>query len=946
MNTLSPWFALAIPHDDISQPYLDESLFAANLQQVAMGTAPETYLDKETFFQKTHFTQGIKSIAKRVIKGLSGHTQEAENRVISLQTSFGGGKTHALISLYYLAQLGKEAKEYPSLKALLKYTGKPSFKRAQTAVFTNTSNDPTQGRRLTDPETGQKVHLRTLWGEIAYQLGGMSAYEIIKQNDRNRTAPKGLFHKVLEQTSPALILIDELADYSIAAAGVEVGASTLADQTISFVQELTEAIAANPTCVLVTTLPASKIEVANSSKGVEIFLNLEKRLGRLAKDTKPVNDQEIYQVIRRRLFKKVPSESQIRHIISQYIQLYERHETEIPKQALTPAYREKMIHAYPFHPELIDIFKDRWASNHNFQRTRGILRILAYLIKDLWNRQNSLRGSHYLIHTSDIELNNLEIITTEISKLFGHGYDAVASADLKGKTANAPFIDQHKPEYGKHKLAQGIASTIFMASFGPTGNNKGISIQDLKLALLKPKSFNHNSINGAIDALEARAHYLHHSSLASTGKRYWFHTKPNINILINQYKGHIGKEEILFYTLEQFKKIHSKHFQIIIDPQLRLAEKRILTDIDVSTKIPTLKRLSLIVLSPERTERLNQGEGKQNKELNAYIEHIATKRGGSNRIFRNTFLFLCASQAGYNQLIDPISTLLACHRVKEEYKDQIDAQTLNKKIAELESLIKTKIVSAYAFVKKVKREQIEQIQINSFNDSLAEQIDTGVYDLLIEEDWLLERIGIRTLNGLKLFPTATQGIAITKIYESFLRYNNFPMITGPEAIKVSLQKYYEQKKFAIGMGTEGNYTVTYFYPDPMPTLDLRDEDIYLISPSALETPKEEAPPIHKEELPYVPPPITQNPIQEPKAPPLTPPTPIQIQEIVISGSPSVDHFYEFLRTFIRPLKNNEIKLEVRISAKSTEASPLKEETDPYEAVKKAAEIMGLNFYKH
>src|ERR1017187_1151953 len=142
---MTPWFKNVKPHKDIRDGRLDESIFAANLAEVAAGTGREIYTNPEMFFSKTFFTAGIKNIAKRVILGLNGG-QDSENRVISLQTGFGGGKTHTLISLYHLAKWGKKAIKSEYTKELLEATGPPKFDTAHIAVFTNSTNDPAQGR--------------------------------------------------------------------------------------------------------------------------------------------------------------------------------------------------------------------------------------------------------------------------------------------------------------------------------------------------------------------------------------------------------------------------------------------------------------------------------------------------------------------------------------------------------------------------------------------------------------------------------------------------------------------------------------------------------------------------------------------------------------------------------------------------------------------------------
>ncbi len=197
---LLPWFMNIRPHEDIERGNLDESVFAANLGDVALNRGRDVYHDPEKFFQKTYFTAGLKNVARQVIKGLNGN-EEAENRVISLQTGFGGGKTHSLISLFHLVKAGKKVVDWELTSDVIAEIGKPNFDNANVAVFTNTTNDPTQGR------TVEGIHIKTIWGELAWQLGGKEAYEIIRLNDENRTAPKGLFRKVLEITSPALSLL-------------------------------------------------------------------------------------------------------------------------------------------------------------------------------------------------------------------------------------------------------------------------------------------------------------------------------------------------------------------------------------------------------------------------------------------------------------------------------------------------------------------------------------------------------------------------------------------------------------------------------------------------------------------------------------------------------------------------------------------------------------------
>jgi predicted AAA+ superfamily ATPase len=764
---MQAWFKNVKPHKDIQDGHLDESIFAANLAEVAAGTGREIYNSPEMFFQKTYFTAGLKNIAKRVVQGLNGG-QDADNRVISLQTGFGGGKTHTLISLYHLAKWGKKANNSEHTKELLAATGEPKFESAQIAVFTNTTNDPAQGRKV------DSLTIKTIWGEIAYQLGGKDAYELIRVNDEKQIAPKGLFKAVLEKCKPALILIDELADYCVSASAVKVEASNLSDQTVSFMQELTEAVSGTDNCVLIATLPASAQELAASPISSQILTALENRITRVGANMKPVEDDEIFEVVRRRLFEDLGNADEIEKVISSYSLMYQTLLTEIPQYAIKSDYRERLKKSYPFHPELIDMFRLRWASNPFFQRTRGVLRILASIVSDLWQRQNSLTGSQFLIHTSDVVLANVEALTSQITILNGPSWDSVINADVSGNSSNAFRIDNDSKELGKNHITQGIAATVLLGTFGSKGQNKGVGIDELKLCMLKPESFNHNDINGAMDKLEATAHYLYYSSTGQ--KRYWYDTTPNINILINQAKGDIKTPDI---SAEIIKRVTEKSrtvqlFNTLVNP---------------SEDIPEQMKPTLVILSPKYLANPNEVNG----TTKPIIEKLATKKGNSERVYRNTMLFLLCSEMGIGKLQDDVKNYLACHKINSEYSSQLNNEQkadIRKRIDEANKQADISLVSAYSIVAKYSvKNGIETIVIKQFKDSLDSQININVIGALKEEEWLLESIGLSTFKKHNLLPTPEQSLKAKDIFEAFIRYDDKPMVTNSEAVSKSILKY-------------------------------------------------------------------------------------------------------------------------------------------------------------
>ncbi len=921
-----PWFRVVSPHLDIRQGRLDESIFAANLAEVAMGNGREIYNNPVVFFSKTYLTAGLKNVARTVINGLNG-AESAENRVISLQTGFGGGKTHTLISLYHLSRWGKKATQSAYAESLLAETGPMNFESANIAVFTNTTNDPAQGR------TVNGTTIRTIWGEIAWQLGGEKAYDIIRKNDEDRTAPKGLFKKILEQCKPALILIDELADYCVSASSQLVGASNLSDQTISFMQELTEAVAAANNCVCVVTLPASPQEVGNTSQAHTILNSLQKRVSRVGADTQPVADDEIYEVIRRRLFEELGDPDVIEAAINKYAELYKEFKGELPPNASRLEYKESLRKSYPFHPELIDVFRVRWASHHDFQRTRGVLRLLATIVSDLWKRQQNLAGENLLIHAGMINFVNLDALSAQLKKLYGNGYDSVISADVAGSASNAFKIDGNKTEYGQFGLTQSIAAVILMNSFGSEGINKGVSVADLKLNLLSPSGYNHNSINGALDELEANAYYLYNTQSGSSAKRYWFHTKPNINILINQAKGDVKQHDITAEILRRasLKTNYVSQFNVLVNP---------------GEDIPEQKRPTLIILSPEY---LANPDGVNGRTL-PVITRIATKKGNSERIYRNTILFLLCSELGIGRLQSDLREYLACTKINQDYQGQLEPeqrQELKRRIDEADRQSGKSLVKAYSIlVKYAVKSGPEKLVIKQFSDNLENQISQNLIPLLKEEEWLLvDGIGLNTLRTQNLLPTPEQSIRVKDIYEAFLRFDDKPMVSGTSALTQSLLRYCTDGKFCIASGDGSNFT-RFYCKESVPFFDVTDESYWLVDLSL----KPQSQPDDPKPIP--PGTIIPDPdgVNEPEplpgeSPPTSDEDARKFNSITISGKVPLDNYTELFNYFIVPfaMHGNKIEIEVKFKIKATAGSPLDESKQQYKSAKEAARQLGLEF---
>lgn len=642
-------------------------------------------------------------------------------------------------------------------------------------------------------------------------------------------------------------------------------------------------------------------------------------------DTQPVAEDEIYEVIRRRLFEDIGDAAYIEKIANEYIALYEQHWTELPNNAAKNEYKQKIIKSYPFHPELVDIFKIKWASNNNFQRTRGVLRLLAAIVSDLWKRQQSLPGTNTLIHSGNVYLPNLDTITSQLKKLYGNGYESVISADIAGASANAFKIDSNKAEYGQYYLTQSIATVILLNSFGSEGSNKGLSIPELKLHLLAPNNFNHNSINGALSDLENTAYYLYAAQTGNAGKRYWFHVKPNISMLINQGKQDVKQEDIYAEILKRLKEKTNNRiqlFNVLVDP---------------SEDIPEQVKPTLVILHPKYTASAD-GPNNTTKTL---IEKIATKKGNSERIYRNTILFLVASDGASGKLQSDIREYLACQKIASDYSSTLERdqkEDLRKRMDDASKSTDSALVTTYATISKFSvKNGCESIQLKQFKDSIDNQINTNIIEILKSEEWLLENIGLNLLRNNNLLPTEAAPVKARDVYETFLRFDDKPMITGTEAVSKSLLRYCSNNEFSIASG-DGKEFTKYYLGETVPFFDVNDVSYWLVDKRTIPTP-EQTPEIKPTKevtaIPTIPGQVNEpsNNQNENKS----------LNSITVSGKVPVEQYTQLFQSFIMPLAQNNIEIEIKIKGKSTTAKPLTENSQEYKIVKESAKQLGLNF---
>jgi len=276
MNHLKPWREIAEPHEDVLKGTFQQAEFAADLSRVHEGTATAEYQNSALFFQRTFITEGMRLLLDSVVKRLAG---KGGDPVIQLQTAFGGGKTHTMLAVYHLAQGQAPASELPGVPAILDTAGVTELPRARIAVLDGIKASPNQPALRQDGAVQQTI--RTLWGELAWQLGKADGYALVAEADASGTSPgKAVLETLLARYAPCVILIDELVAYVRQFEDGKTLSGGSFDSNLSFVQALTEALKAVPTAVLLASLPESQKELG-SQQGVKALDALAHYFGRV-----------------------------------------------------------------------------------------------------------------------------------------------------------------------------------------------------------------------------------------------------------------------------------------------------------------------------------------------------------------------------------------------------------------------------------------------------------------------------------------------------------------------------------------------------------------------------------------------------------------------------------------------------------------------------------------
>ena len=654
-GALKPWRDVVLPHADVAGGRYQQAEFAADLWQVHLGEGPDEYRDPREFFRRTYLTESLRRLLVGAVQRLSGRGADP---VVQLQTNFGGGKTHSMLALFHLFS-GLSPSELPGVEEVFASAGLGSGEQLPSVrKVVLVGNKISPGNPVVKPDG---VTVRTLWGEMAWQLGGAPAYERVRADDERATNPGDELRLLFKDYGPCLVLIDEWVAYArqlhdqgdLPAGGFET--------QFSFAQALTESAKLAGNCLLVISLPASDtsgsphtnaddVEVGGI-RGREALDRLRNVVGRLESSWRPASAEEGFEIVRRRLFEPLADATAFTHrdvTARAFAELYRAQSAEFPPECRDADYERRVKAAYPIHPEIFDRLYTDWSTLVKFQRTRGVLRLMAAVIHSLWEKGDR----NPIILPSTIPLDDPRV-QSELTRYLSDNWAPIIERDVDGPNSLPLKIDGENPNLGKLSATRRVARTIYLGS-APMASaaHRGIEDRRVKLGCVMPGE-SAAVFGDGMRRLAGSATYLYQD-----GGRFWYSTQPTVTKLAED-------------RAEQLKRDPDKA-AAELERRLRADLKR-RGDFDgvhilprSGADVPDETSVRLVILSSDHPYSREEGNAAETA-AKALLEW----RGSAPRVFRNALVFLAADKVRLQDLDEALRRFLAWKSILEE-KDTLN----------------------------------------------------------------------------------------------------------------------------------------------------------------------------------------------------------------------------------------------------------------------------------
>lgn len=822
------WWQVCEPHDAFTDPAtIDESLFAATLGMVHAGTARREYMDPALFLGQTYFTENLKQIIRDVVSRLNRGDGPS---VTEVQTPFGGGKTHALLALYHLIKSPAVALAVPGVSEALGDVKVPAD--AKVLVF----DGQQRGTDPIDKEDGSSVC--TMWGELAYQADSALYQRYVMQIDGRGEAPGNeVFRKVLEGAAPCLILIDELVSYLVKLRFSSVRRNqNLYRQTVQFLQEMLQLAGNVPGVCVLLSLPKSQVEFGGIDpeqlqRELAVTDDLVARANRVASKRTPVNDDEIYTLMSKRLFKTVDRAAAER-IARAYQDVYAQSKAIYDPIVFTADYRAQQVASYPLHPELIDVLYKKWSTAGSIPRTRAVLQLVANIVADQW----SDRRERYAIQSAHVNLERERIRTRVVSAAGEPGYDAVVAADIIGGDAHADALDERRGgDFASFHIARGVATTLLMHSFGGRAQ-PGALPWELQLGTVAP-NIGPSYVTEVVATLEHSLWYVHRE-----GELLRFYTRPNVYRIIAQ-------------TAEsQPEPTVNEQLRATVEKAAEAAQGfKVLAWAAGDGQLPNRPDLTIAVLDPRYAVADDSGRLRKREP----IDQLWERAGGGLREWRNALILVAPDEELWQRARDAMREVMAYDAVISTVEKGTKAlevsanelRDLRSRARDKRDSLRTSVVTAYRWVFHPDEQGLTPISL-AVPATRGETIAARAVDRLVDQNYgapkVLLRMGAVYFSS-KIAPRVwkddASALELGELARRFLQWSYLPILPArDDTLRACVREGLGDGTWAVAIGDNatGTYQRLIEKPEEIDTVDdLFDGSASLVKGDLLEIIRDE-----------------------------------------------------------------------------------------------------------
>lgn len=829
----TPWHKAVTLRDDLRTGELSLAVFAADLYDVVMqrGLRP-VYEQPEQFFALTYPTYNLRELAKDVITRLAGKNDKA---IRQLELTYGGGKTHTLITLFHLVNDPVHLPDLPAAHEFVQHIGMTP-PRARVAALCFDKLDVEKGMEVRGPD-GTVRWLKQPWSVMAYQLAGDEGLRLLnaagEANERDSAPAENLLTDLLSlparEEQATLILLDEVLMYAREKVGLD---PAWRGRLVNFFQYLTQAATKVDRCAIVASLLATD-PGKSDTLGKELTQELHNIFRRAREESvQPVGKDDVAEVLRRRFFTSASirdREAFRPHVVAALKGIGEL-DDQIRKDG-TGA-EERYLRSFPFHPDLTEILYVKWTNLEGFQRTRGVLRTFALALREAeaWDTAPLIGTNVFLSTPGDESLSEAARELTNVAATEEYaGKKQEWTSILEGELRKAREIQADVTGLRAREVEQGAMATFLHSQpIGQKAQTRDLLLLvghtrpdriDLEKALIRWAQ-----VSWFLDEEGLNDAEIGPNGQKGLPKTWRLGTKPNLRQMHDDACQRVSGSDIDVRLEDEIGRLKS------LTQGASAAGAKVHTMPAKPSDIEDDGEFHYAVLGP----RAASDSGKPSTEAMRFLNE--TTAPDKPRTYRNALVLIAPSRDGLDVARQRVREYLGWEEVRSQLKGQdVDPVRLETLAASLEAAkkrIPEAIAQAYCIVVTVsEKNEAQAFKIAVTNEPLFTRVKNDqrsrVQDTAISADALLPE------GPYNLWHAEDTSRRVKDLVGAFAQFSHLPKMLNRKAILDTLLDGCASGTFVVRLRRpDGSFRT--FWRSPVDDVALKEPGLEVVLPEAAE----------------------------------------------------------------------------------------------------------------